>query len=71
MVEEKEEDSDTNEQRMKLSDQLIDELNPTNLINIDFFKSYGLWDEEVSSKYEKVIKKWENVKQLTQQEQVD
>ena len=71
MVEEKEEDSVIDGQRMKLTEQLIDELNPTNLINIDFFKSYGLWDEEVSSKYEKVIKKWENVKQLSQQELID
>jgi len=68
MAEEKREDSEIIEQKMKLSDQLIDELNPTNLINIDFFKSYGLWDEEVSKKYEQVIRKWENIKLLTHQE---
>jgi hypothetical protein len=50
------------------TENFIQELNPTKLIDIEFYKSYGLWDEEVSKKYDEVVKKWEKIKEITDQE---
>lgn len=48
--------------------QFIGELDPTTLIDIEFYKSHGLWDEEVSKKFEEVVKKWENIREMTEKE---
>lgn len=50
----------------EISSQIIHDLDPTKLINIDFFRSHGLWDEDISKKYNEVVKKWEKIKELTE-----
>ena len=53
---------------LETTENFIEELDPTKLIDIEFYKSYGLWDEEVSKKYDEVVKKWEKIKEMTDQE---
>jgi len=55
-------------QTIEDTERFINELNPTKLIDIEFYKSYGLWDEEVSKKYGDVVKKWEKIKEITKQD---
>ena len=55
-------------QTMEDTERFIKELDPTKLIDIEFYKSYGLWDEEVSKKYGEVVKKWEKIKEITKQD---
>jgi len=53
---------------LETTEHFIGELDPTKLIDIEFYKSYGLWDEEVSKKYDEVVRKWEKIKEITNQE---
>jgi len=55
-------------QTIEDTERFINELDPTKLIDIEFYKSYGLWDEEVSKKYGDVVKKWEKIKEITKQD---
>ena len=58
-------------QNIEDTDRFINELDPTKLIDIEFYKSYGLWDEEVSKKFEEVVKKWEKIKEITEQDKTN
>ena len=55
-------------QTIEDTERFINELDLTKLIDIEFYKSYGLWDEEVSKKYGDVVKKWEKIKEITKQD---
>ena len=55
-------------QTIEDTERFINELDPTKLIDIEFYKSYGLWDEDVSKKYGDVVKKWEKIKEITKQD---
>ena len=55
-------------QTIEDTERFINELDPTKLIDIEFYKLYGLWDEEVSKKYGDVVKKWEKIKEITKQD---
>ena len=50
---------------LETTEQLISELDPTTLIDIEFYKTRGLWDEEISKKFDQVVNKWEKIKSLT------
>jgi hypothetical protein len=56
---------------VEIADEFIDSMDPTKLIDIEFYKSYGLWDEEVSMKYNLVVKKWEKIKNIRNHEKDD
>jgi Ribonuclease G/E len=53
---------------IETTEQFIGELDPTTLIDIEFYKSHGLWDEEVSKKFDEVMKKWEHIQEMTEKE---
>ena len=55
-------------QTIEYTERFIKELDPTKLIDIEFYKSYGLWDEDISKKYGDVVKKWEKIKEIKKQD---
>jgi len=58
-------------QTIEDTERFINELDPTKLIDIEFYKLYGLWDEEVSKKYGDVVKKWEKIKEITKKDKTN
>jgi len=52
------------------TEHCIGELDPTTLIDVEFYKSHGLWDEEVSKKFDEVVRKWEHIREMTEKEHI-
>jgi hypothetical protein len=68
MVETIEEKEKALKHTIETTAQFIGELDPTTLIDVEFYKSHGLWDEEVSKKFDEVIKKWQHIQEMSEKE---